>query len=323
MKRLEKALEALGERNLGCGLVVKPENIYYLTGFYPTAEAILLLREEPLLLVSRMDSRLAEAAGVEYKAVEKIEAELDLGYDRIGVEKDFISLEFYEKHLGGKEVQDLGFIQDMRRRKEKEEIKRMKEAARITLEVMGGIAEEMHGKTERELAALAEYRIKKKARPAFDVIVAAGRNSAVPHHPPGDEKIRGAVLLDMGAQVEHYNSDVTRTYFSEGEPELYSIVLEAQRAAVRECFAGNEVRKADLAAREVLREYGCEEYLLHSIGHGIGLEVHEPPRLVRDAEECFEEGMVVTVEPGVYREYGVRIEDMVLVKKRPVLLTGK
>jgi Xaa-Pro dipeptidase len=322
MKRLERALDALRELGLGCGLVVKPENIYYLTGFYPTTKAALVLKEEPLLLVSRMDSRLAEEAEVEYLAVEKIEAELDLEYDRIGIEKNFIPIEFYEKHLKGKEVHDLSFIEEMRKHKEREEITRIKKAARIAQEVMKGIAGEMLEKTERELAALAEYRIKEKARLAFDAIVASGVNSAVPHHTPGDKKITGeVVILDMGAQVEHYNSDVTRTYFFDEEPELYSVALEAQKAAVKECFAGNEVRKPDLAAREVLREYGCEEYFLHSSGHGIGLEVHEPPRLTRDAEERFEEGMVVTVEPGIYKEYGIRIEDMVLVKKRPVLLT--
>lgn len=322
-RRLERALDAMKEHGLECGIVLKPENIYYLANFYPTAMAALLLKEEPLLIVSKMDSGLAEAAKVEFKAVEKFEAEFNLEYDKIGVEKKYASIEFYEKHLKGKEVHNLEFIEEMRKYKEKEEIKKMKRAARITEEVMKSAADELIGKKERDVAALAEYKIKEKAELAFDAIVAAGENSAVPHHTPGDKKIRArdVVILDMGAQVEHYNADVTRTFCLGSEPELYSIALEAQKAAIQECYAGNEVRNADLAAREVLREYGWEEYFLHSTGHGIGLEVHEPPRLTKDAKGRFEKDMVVTVEPGIYKEYGVRIEDMVLVRKRPVLLT--
>lgn len=322
MSRLNIALDKLGGAELECGIVLKPENIYYLTGFYPTTMAALLLREEPLLLVSKMDQRLAEAAIVEFKAVEKFEPEFNLNYGKIGVEKKYAPIEFYEKHLRGKEVHELGFIEDMRKHKDEKEIRKMKKAARITEGAIKSVAEEMRGKKEKELAALAECRIKEKAKLAFDAIVAAGENSAIPHHTPGDKKIGSeVVILDMGARVEHYNSDITRTFCLKGEAELYPITLEAQRAAIRECRAGNEIKNADLAAREVLREYGCEEYFLHSTGHGLGLEVHEPPRLTKDSEGVFEEGMVVTVEPGIYKDYGVRIEDMVLVGKKAKLLT--
>jgi Xaa-Pro dipeptidase len=321
--RLRNALDKLSEEGLECGIVLKPENIYYLTDFFPTTTAALLLREDPLLIVSKMDQRLAEAAKVEFKAVEKFTQEFNLKYSKIGVEKKFASIEFYEKHLKGKEVRDLGFIEELRKFKEKEEIKKMKRAARITEMVMKMAAGELIGKKERDVAALAEYKLKEKASLAFDAIVAAGENSAVPHHTPGDKKIKAGevVILDIGARVEHYNADISRTFCLDSEPELYPIALEAQKAAIRECHAGNEVKKADAAAREVFREYGCEEYFLHSTGHGIGLEVHEPPRLSKDVEGRFEKGMVVTVEPGIYKEYGIRIEDMVLVGKKAKLLT--
>jgi len=316
-------LDKLSEKVLEYGIVLKPENIYYLTGFFPTTKAALLLKEEPLLLVSKMDQRFAETSTVEFKAVEKFEVEFNLKCSKIGVEKKFVSIEFYEKHLKGKEVHDLGFIEEMRKHKEKGEIKKMKRAARITEEVMKSVAGELVGKEEREIASLAEFKIKEKAELAFNAIVAAEENSAIPHYTPGDKKINAGevVIIDMGAQAEHYNADVTRTLCLGNEPEFYPIVLEAQRVAIKECYAGNEMKNADLAAREVLREYGCEEYFLHSTGHGIGLEVHEPPRLYKEATGRFEEGMVITVEPGIYKDYGIRIEDMVLVGKKAKLLT--
>jgi Xaa-Pro dipeptidase len=323
--RLERALDALENLNLDCGILFKPENIYYLTDYYPTARAALILRDAPLLVVSKMDAHLAEASEVEFKAAEKINKELPLGVKRIGVEKNYLSLEFYERHLKGKEVYNLGFIDEMRSRKDRGEIARIKKAAQITSRVIKEASEGRIGKEERELAAQVEYMIKKRAELAFNAIVAAGENSAIPHHTPGARRILwdDVVILDIGARVEHYNADLTRTILPEREDEIYEAALEAQKAGIKECYAGNEVKKADLAVRRVLREYGYEKFFLHSTGHGVGLEIHELPRLTKEAEGRFEEGMVVTVEPGIYREYGVRIEDLVLVTKKPVLLSNR
>lgn len=324
-RRLDRALNTLNRLELDCGIVIKPENIYYFTGYYPTAKAVLILKDDPLLLISKMDYLLAENAGVQYKAVEKIEEELRLRLKgrKIGVEKSHVTLEFYEKHLRGKEVHDMRFIGEMRMRKDREEIRRIKKAAELTKKVIMDVSGDMFGSREREIAARAEYMIKRVAEPAFNAIVASGANSAVPHHSPGDKVIEpdDVVILDFGAKVDHYNADLTRTFPPKDENELYEATLEAQRAAIKECYAGNEIKKADLAARKVLREYGFEELFLHSTGHGVGLEIHEPPRLTKDAKGRFKEGMVVTVEPGVYRDYGIRIEDLVLIRKRPVLLS--
>ena len=323
MRRLERAVEVLDSLDLRCGIVFKPEHIYYLTGYYPTTRAALVLNEHPLLLVSKMDARLAEKTGMEYRAVDKVYEELPLDSKIIGVEKKYVSLEFYEKYLKGKKVHDLRFIEEMRRNKDREEIRLIRKAAEITEDVLREVPGNMAGKKEREVAAEAEYMIRKRAELAFNAIVAAGENSAVPHHTPGNRRIKkeDPVIIDLGARVEHYNADLTRTHVSGDGDELYEATREAQRAAIKECFAGNKIRNADQAARNVLREYGYEDLFIHSTGHGVGLEVHEYPRLTKDSEGEFEEGMVVTVEPGVYREYGIRIEDLVLVKKRPVLLS--
>ena len=327
MNRLERALEELRRRKIGQGMVLKPQNIYYLTGFYPTSFAVLLLGKETKLLVSPMDERLAFRCEVEVEVVRNFRRRLRrIESRRVGVEKSYASCEFYERYLRGRQVVSLGFLEEMRMVKDREELRRIKSAVRVAEEVMGGVAERLEeAESERELAAWAEYLLRRKAGSAFEVIVASGRNSAVPHHTPGEGLDTASVIIDLGARVEHYASDITRTFSlnkAEGFDELYEAVLEAQKAAIGRCVAGAAARDVDLAAKEVLREYRLEEYILHSTGHGIGLEVHEAPRLSGESDLILREGMVVTVEPGVYREIGVRVEDMVLIGKRPKLLTS-
>ncbi len=320
--RLEKALEALVKRGLRCGIALNPANIYYLTGFYPTTTCALLIKEDPFLLGYKMDAALAENANVEFKAVEKMSRELkNLRHKKIGIEKNYMSLEFYERNLKNKKIKKFNFLEEMRMIKEKKEIGQIKKAIEVAEKA---IAEVDLRTTEREAAASVEYAIRKRALSAFDAIIASGRNSAIPHHSPTDMKIKSPVIVDAGARVEHYNSDITRTFAHEDSGEsamIYEAVREAQKKAIGECYAGNEIRAADMAARKVLREYGFEKDFLHSTGHGIGLEVHEAPRLSKDAKGVFKEGMVVTVEPGVYRNVGVRIEDVVYVGKRPRVLS--
>jgi len=228
-------------------------------------------------------------------------------------------MDFYERYLKGKEISDLRFIEDMRKIKDKEEIKRIRKAVKVAEDAIKEI--DLEGKTEREVAASLEYFIKKKAEVAFNAVVASGRNSAIPHHKPSDRRIKPGepVIIDFGARIDNYNSDLSRTISSDSE--VYAAVEEAQRAGVKECFEGNEIKNADLAVREVLRKHGLEEYFLHSSGHGIGLEVHEPPKVSKDVKGRFERGMVVTIEPGVYRDSGIRIEDMVLIGKKPKILS--
>ncbi len=328
MTRLEVALAELKKRRISVGVVLKPQNIYYLTGFYPSAFAVLLLQENPTLLVSPMDKKLSEGAGVEVEVVKNFRRRLrKIKGKRVGVEKGYASYEFYERYLKSKQVVNLGFIEEMRRVKNRGELKKIKTAARIAERVMGEVAAQLgDARSEKELAAYAEYLLRREAGSAFDVIVASGKNSAIPHHTPKAVKLdTSSVIVDLGSRFEHYASDITRTfslYEDKAFSELYEAVLEAQNAAIRRCVAGNTARDVDHAAREVLREYRLEKYFLHSTGHGLGLEVHEAPRLSSQNREVLREGMVVTVEPGVYREIGIRVEDMVLIGKKPKLITS-
>ncbi|RLG59012.1 MAG: aminopeptidase P family protein [Candidatus Hydrothermarchaeota archaeon] len=326
MKRVKEALEKLSEKGLECGVITKPENIYYLTGVFPSAFSVLLLKEDPLLYLSKMDSHIKNI-DIETRIVENFKKELKIPFKKVGVEEDSLSFRFYKTYLKGKKIDNLDFLIEMRRKKDNKELKNIKKALNIAekcLEEVFYMIEE--GKTEMEISAYILSFIRKKADIAFMPIVASGRNSSIPHHSPTKRKIKrkDAIIIDLGAKVNYYNSDITRTVSldpSEKFLELYAIVLEAQKQAINECYAGNEIKKAEEKAREVLKEYGVEEYYLHACGHGIGLEVHEYPKISKNSKETFEEGMVVTVEPGIYKSFGIRIEDMVLVGKKPKILS--
>ena len=179
------------------------------------------------------------------------------------------------------------------------------------------------GLSELELAAEIEYGIKERggSGPSFETIVASGPRSAWAHARPTSKPLRKneLVVLDQGAILRGYCSDMTRTVFLGRAPakvrRLYKAVLEAQEAAKRAIRPGVKAGEVDAAARRALKRHGLARYFTHSTGHGLGIEVHEMPRLGRGEETVLEEGMVVTVEPGVYIEGlgGIRIEDDVVV----------
>jgi Xaa-Pro aminopeptidase len=179
------------------------------------------------------------------------------------------------------------------------------------------------GMTESELAAELEYRMRRLGaeKPSFDTIVAGGERSALPHAHPTDAKLANGqlVVVDMGATQDGYCSDMTRMLFL-GEPgakvkRTYRAVLEAQLAGIDAVRAAARTRQVDAAARRVLKGHGLDRAFVHSTGHGLGLEIHEPPRLGKKDKGRLEAGMAVTIEPGVYLEGfgGIRIEDTVVV----------
>jgi Xaa-Pro aminopeptidase len=178
------------------------------------------------------------------------------------------------------------------------------------------------GMTEGDFAAEIDYRSRRLGaqRPSFDTIVAAGARSALPHARPGDARVgRGMLLIDMGAFYGDYASDMTRmVYFGKADSRYkraYRAVRDAQLAAIDAVKPGVTAGSVDQAARRTLKRHGLEREFVHSTGHGLGLEIHEPPRLGRRDRTRLEAGMTITIEPGVYIEGwgGIRIEDTVLV----------
>jgi Xaa-Pro aminopeptidase len=215
-------------------------------------------------------------------------------------------------------------IAKLREVKDADEIARIRRAAKLGCEVFDGMLEYLRpGLTEREVAATLEHRARLGGAEAmsFETIVASGERSALPHGRASEAKLprRGFVTLDFGVVLDGYMSDMTRTIHmgkaQSQEREVYDAVLEAQQAAVSSVAAGVTAGEVDEAARSVLRRAGLDGWFTHSTGHGVGLEIHEGPRLAAKQAQPLEQGMVITIEPGVYMpdKFGLRIEDMVLV----------
>ncbi|MFQ5887523.1 MAG: M24 family metallopeptidase [Candidatus Hydrothermarchaeales archaeon] len=324
--RIERALDMLLKEDIDSAIILKPENIYYLTGFFPTTSSALILKPEPLLLVSKMDAVAVENCPVETKIFEKLQEEFKNLEGKIGVEKKHTTMHFHEEYLKGRECKNIDFVEKMREVKDEEEAEKIKKAIKIAEKAIREVSKELQDKSEIEAAQKAEYIIRSEAKIAFDTIVASGQNSSIPHYETSKKKIRpkDPVIIDLGANFKHYNSDITRTFCKSPSEEFldrYDIVKEAQTAGIKEMKVGGKVSSVDDAVRRVLKEYGLEDHFIHSSGHGIGLEVHEPPKIGKEINESFKEGMVVTIEPGVYKGFGIRIEDMVLIKKSPRALT--
>jgi Xaa-Pro aminopeptidase len=218
-------------------------------------------------------------------------------------------------------------VSRMREVKDAEEIVKLRAAARVGCELFEGMLTYLEaGLTEAEVAATLEYaaRLAGAEGMSFDTIVAGGVRSALPHGRATAAKLpkRGFVTLDFGVILDGYSSDMTRTVHMgkamPGERDVYDFVLEAQEAAVAAVAPGVTAGEVDEAARSVLRRVKLDTYFSHSTGHGVGLEIHEGPRLAAKQKQVLEQGMVITIEPGVYMpgRFGLRIEDMVLVTAR-------
>ena len=216
------------------------------------------------------------------------------------------------------------FVSALREVKDRDEIGLMRAAAQLGCRLFDGVLEHIvSGATETEVALALEFKARMDGAEgmSFDTIVTSGERSALPHGKASAAKLprRGFVTLDFGVILDGYCSDMTRTVHLgralPEEHEVYDFVLEAQEAAVAKVAAGVTAGEIDEAARSVLRRAGLDKYFTHSTGHGVGLEIHEGPRLAAKQTQVLQPGMVITIEPGVYipGKFGVRIEDMVLV----------
>jgi len=217
-----------------------------------------------------------------------------------------------------------GWVEDLRLLKSPAEIAKMRAAARLISLVFDEVVPLIHpGVTELDLAAEVDYRMRKRGAsgPSFETIVASGPRAALPHAQPTRRRLRRneLVVLDAGAILADYCSDMTRTVFVGRVPgrvkAWYRAVLEAQAAGIAAVADGVESGAPDAAARRVLDAQGLGKYFVHSTGHGLGLEIHEAPRLAKGQKAKLQAGMVVTVEPGIYVEGigGIRIEDDVAI----------
>jgi len=323
--RIERLRELLEEPLL----VTNPTNIHYLFGFKSSNAALLVDQDRARLFT---DFRYSEAA----RAVEGVEFEetkrallADLAgrlSGPIGFEADFVSYAGYETLRDGslEPVPRRGLVERLRAIKDEEELAAIKRACEITDRVFERLVQERFvGRTERDLAWTIEQLFHDEGAEAvaFETIVASGPNSARPHGRATDRQIgRGeTVIVDTGCVVGGYASDYTRTFttgFVEGPiKEVYALVLAAQQAGFDALRAGVRGLDADAAARRVVDATPFAGTFGHGLGHGLGLEVHEAPRLSTESTDTLAAGNVVTVEPGIYLDgrAGIRIEDNVVV----------
>lgn len=327
-------------------LINSSANRRWLSGFTGSAGQVLVTRDKATLLT---DFRYWEQASLQSPAfslfkdhrrdedlVAFIEA-AEVG--RIGLEAQHVTLmelAKLEKAEGITWIPLAETVESMRAAKTAAEVEAIGAAAAITDQAMARVNELARpGMSERQLAWGLEKVMREAGADgtAFTVIVASGPNSALPHHRPGDRLLRvdDAILIDMGAQLNGYNSDLTRTFYLGNEPDatfwrIYNLVLEAQTAALQNIKAGMTGKEADDLARNIIAAAGHAQHFGHSLGHGVGLEIHEDPRLSQQRKnETLVAGMVTTVEPGVYLpgQHGVRIEDLVQITEMDVELLSR
>ncbi len=322
-------------------IITSQPNIHYLSGF--TGSAGILIAQDKLCQLIVDGRYTLQARSEVYKGIRVVEAPLSATLMKtaisilekkrisdIGFEDDKLDVASFNKLKDGfpraKFHSISGQLRDQRCIKRAGEIDAIKKAALIadlTYDCIIRIIKP--GMTELEISAHIDYLIKtfKGDAPAFETLVSSGRLSANPHGKPTDKKIKAGelVIMDFGARYKGYNSDITRMV-SLGAPskrtlKIYSAVLSASAAAVSKVKDGVAAAEIDKAAREALGKEKLEKYFTHATGHGVGLQVHEGPRVSSSSRDVLREGMVITIEPGVYlpRVGGFRVEDMVLVKK--------
>ncbi len=336
-RRRQKALALLTERMLDALVVSSPANIRYLSGFTGSNGLLLLTPGKSWILT---DPRYAIQVTQESDCTPKVvRGELPpqlapllklhrwaIGYDSAHMTvKDFDSLAAILPRKSTLKPAP-GLVESLRCIKSTDEIAAIRAAVLLNSKAFQNSLKRVKpGLSERDLAAEIDHQMLRLGaeKPAFETIVASGIRTALPHARPTSALLgaNALVLVDMGAQAEGYSSDMTRMLFL-GRPSakvkhLHRAVLQAQLAAIDAVGPGVPVATVDKAARGVLKSLHLEQYFVHSTGHGLGLEIHEPPRISQKDQAVLLEGMAITIEPGVYLEGsgGIRIEDTVLVTR--------
>ncbi len=338
--RVQNLERDLAELKLDSALITHLPNIRYLCGFTGSNGLLLSIRGRRTFFT---DGRYTEQAAQEVQGARVVIAKGSLVKEatktlasakisKIGFEADRLSVTAYEalRNLLPKSIKlvpTAGVVDRIRMVKDEQELALIHEAVVLGADLLTPAIETIRpGVRESEVAAEIEYAARRWGAEAmsFETIVAAGARSALPHGRASNALIpkRGFVILDLGVILHGYCSDMTRTVHVGAVPrrsrDIYQAVLEAQEAAVEAVAPGVTTGEVDHAARSVLKKAGLDRYFIHSTGHGVGLEIHEQPRIARGQTDVLKPGMVITIEPGVYLpgQGGVRIEDMVVVTGR-------
>ncbi|CAM2810077.1 Xaa-Pro peptidase family protein [Paenibacillus sediminis] len=339
--RLTKLREAMKQRNLEAMFITSGINRRYLTGFTGTSGFVLVTHYEAYFLTDFRYMVQASEQVQGYSIIEHAPKVMEtvgqllasLHIKELGFEQDNVSFgtyKSYEEQLQGiKLIPVSGLVEGLRIYKDEQEIALMQKAADLADLTFNHMLTVLKpGMIERDAALEMEFFMRRNGATSssFDTIIASGERSALPHGVASDRVIQNdeLITMDFGALLNGYCSDLTRTV-AIGNPapklkEIYNIVLEAQLHAVEHIRPGMTGKEADALARDIIARYGYGDYFGHSTGHGLGMEVHEAPRLSKLSDDILKPGMVVTVEPGIYLPGigGVRIEDDCLITENGV-----
>lgn len=334
--RLEQLRTALTGAACDAYVSLSPPANEYLTGFRGSTSAVIVTQKDAIFLCDFRYTEQAKEQVSEFE-VREVTGALetrsggvlkDLGAKKPAFDPGVMTVwqrDTVESAYGGTLAPQPGLLARLRMVKSPEEIAKVRAASNLAEGVLFDLLNELgEGISEREIAARFEYEFKMAGAsgPSFAPIVLFGARSSLPHGvPTGRTLQRGdIVLLDFGCIRESYCSDLTRTYVYGTIPgawfeEIYSVTLQAQLAGLAAIRPGASCRDVDAAAREIIRAAGYGDYFGHGLGHGVGLEIHEAPRLNMQSDAVLEAGMVVTCEPGIYLpgKGGVRIEDLIAV----------
>lgn len=344
--RVDNLRLKLREKEIDAALIAKGENYFYLSGFTGSFAYLVITQKDAVLITDFRYKEQARKQAPFFEIMEYSDSVNSLldeiikskGIVTLGFEEDYLTYKRFkelEKKLSVKELKPLeGVVEVLRMKKDPTELDIIKRAVKIADDafehVLGYIKP---GVKEIEIAAELEYFMKKAGAKgtSFDTIVASGKRSALPHGVATEKVIElgDAVTMDFGAVFEGYCSDMTRTVFV-GKPteelsKIYNTVLSAQKSALEGAAKGLEGKKIDSIAREIISKNGFGYNFGHGLGHGVGIEIHEEPRLSPFGSMIMDDGMVVTVEPGIYISSlgGVRIEDMIVINgNNPDVLTA-
>lgn len=333
--RLQHLRDYLAQQQLPAAIIAKQENCQYFSGFTGSSGVLLVSADQAALVTDFRYIEQAEAQAPDFKVIrhgrslfatvsEVIKA---WRVDTLGFEGDCFTWDNYQtlsSMLGKRKLRPI-HLDTLRMIKDENEIALLKKAVAIADTAFSQILKYLKpGVLEREIALELEYIMRKlgSQRSAFDIIVASGTRSALPHGVASTKPLAvgDTVTMDFGAVYAGYHSDITRTVFlgraNEQQRKLYNLVLEAQIAGVQAVKPGSRCADVDKTARDIIQRGGYGDYFGHGLGHGVGLVIHEEPRLSpSNPELILEPNMVVTVEPGIYLPDigGVRIEDTVRV----------
>ncbi len=341
MTHLEKLRNLMAENSLSALFISSPENRFYGSGFRGSAGSLLILEEEQYLFT---DSRYTLAAKEEAKDFTLLSSGKGFydslkgllkkhGVTAVGFEDTSMPFSEYKRlsdALPHIEWVPLGNkLTKLRAVKDAEEIRRIRVAEEIGDRAFTETISQMHaGMSEKEVAFLLETSMRKMGaeKLSFDTIAASGANGALPHAHPTDKLLENGefVVMDFGCVYEGYCSDMTRTVaigsVTDEMREAYKHLLVAQECVLGAARPGVGAKDLDTIARGTLKGYGLEQYFTHSLGHGVGVEIHEAPTASPMSEDILVPGMLLTVEPGIYLEgkFGIRIEDLILFSENGV-----